>query len=432
MPARNIIKQRMIDLLVISVVVVCVFLGISGCSTGVNTADSEAGNPHISSAALIKMPSSIADSVNFNLTSRQILKDKALAIYDFIRLQNYIVNELVNGEIGSVRFIIESCIADLNWRIIKKLGFYEADSGYSHLVAEYNENKILPYGVLFEYTEPGKEWKVKSRFNGDSTHSKGWVYYFISNPQNLFIDSQEIYVSFDRNELFKTVEVEIDHKVLVDTGFITESFKYSFYQKEAIIHISGSSYHPFMTGILPDTTGHCYTYTAVVDTNENRAVVNLGLPPAVYADTTLLFTKYGVANIYGNVFINEVKKLPDDTAKMIIVTSYKDSLPVDSILIKMILGTITLHDASEIDSMEVDDFIFFLELNSKINDEILQEEYLNLLWILRLTQPVYFDKDGYVDNGETPPSEFVELAKIKFNRPLIIPLSVKELNIEIK
>ncbi len=414
--------------------VIAFFLN-GGCSIN-PLADSEAGNPSvISTAALINMPSSLANPFvrpeGRNLAGSPNSEDEAENIYSFILLQNYFVNELINGDILSVRWLIEEYIAKLPWNIIKKMpGGYIEDSATYHFEAIYNENQELPYYTLVEYTLPGSEWTLKASFNGSAEYPKGWVYYFINAPEDNRTDSLEILVSFEKNETYRQLDVKIDQKVLVDTGDIAESFIYLLYEQNGIVHLSGSTYHPYLDSILGDTVGYCYTYTAVADTFRNQSVVNLGLPPATYPDTTLLFTEYGITNIYGRVFIDYEIKTLDDSSKMILATSFKDSFTILEILTDT---TITLRPPSDADSMTVDDLIYYLELNKNIllflSDEE-KAEYIALLWILKLRQPVYFSFLGYAGNGDIPPLGFAAIAAIKCNRPLLIPLEVKELVIE--
>lgn len=413
-----------------SIVVIFIILFYERCT--LNVVDSEAGNPSvISSNALINLPSSIADAPGIAAEKRFDGIDEAEKIYNFIRLQNYFVNELINNEEFGVRHIIKDFLAKLPWKFIMDNGNYIADSSTFHFEAIYDTNAALPYIVLIQDTLPGYEWIVKAAFNGSSENPKGWVYYFIGTPEDERTDSLEILVSFDKNNIRRLLDVEIDQKLLVDTGDLAQSFKYSLYEENGIIHLSGCSYHPYLDSIIKDTTGYCYTYTAVADTIKNQAVVNLGLPPASYPETTLLFTEYGVANIFGRAFIDYGIMTLEDTVKMIVVTSYKESLTIEKIFKMLADSTLTLHDASEINDMTVEDLKYFLELNSNISDEELKKEYAGLLWILKLTQPVYFNANGYAGNGETVPVGFEALAAIECNRPPFTPSKVKELSIGI-
>ena len=194
--------------------------------------------------------------------------------------------------------------------------------------------------------EPSSYWKIKSHFNGSAQYPKGWVYYFIDAPVDIRTDSLELLVFFEKAQTYRTMDIQIDQKLLVPDKNLAQSFKYSWFEQNGIIHLSGSSYHPFMDSILTNVTGYCYSYTAVIDTQNNLSKVNLGIPPADYNDTLLLFTDYGIANIYGNYFINYEIPLLNDSLKMILATSYEDSLTVEQIyyhlytyeLVSQILG----------------------------------------------------------------------------------------------
>jgi len=401
-------------------------------------ADSEAGNPVIlSSTALINIPTSLASAAIERNTDQPFTRpagnDKARDIYSFIRLQNFYVNELVNGNSLSVKWLIEHYIAKLPWKLIRLNGSLSSDSSLYHFEAHYDPDSALPYSATISYSLPGSEWVVKTAFNGSEKTPKGWVYYFFNAPQDNRTDSCEILVSFEKTGTCKLLEVAIDQKLLVDTGDLAQSFKYSLCQENRILHLSGSSYHPFMDSILGDTMGYCYTYTAVADTLLNRAVVNLGLPPASYADTTLLFTSYGIADIYGRYFIaHEINNL-SDTSKMILSTSFKDSMSILQILDTLIKDpNFKLRPASDADSMTVADLIFYLELNKNILPLLtLQDQikYMELLWILKLRQPVYFTWLGYAGNGDKIPAGFEAIAATTCNRPRFIPLSIKEMKI---
>ena len=427
-------KMKYRTVLSLVIAISAIFLHV-GCSLN-PLADSEAGNPTvISTAALINMPTSLADSSIITLRmdiADWASEDEAENIYEFIRLQNYFVNELINGDVLSIRWLIKQYIAKLPWGIIKKLPQgYLYDSLYYHSEAIYYASSALPYSVLIEYTLPGSEWILKAKFNDDPKYPKGWIYYFMNAPEDNRTDSLEVLVSFDKSASFRRLYIEIDQRVLVDTSDIAQSFMYALYEQGGIVHLSASTYHPYLDSILGDTVGYCYTYTAVADTIKNKAVVNLGLPPATYADTALLFTKYGISNIYSRVFIDYEIKTLDDSSKMILATSFKDSVTVLEILTDT---TITLRPPSDADSMTVDDLIFYLELNKNILPFLSLEDkikYMALLWIIKLTQPVYFNEGGYVGNGETVPSGFEEIAQTHCICPLFIPVNVKELTIDI-
>jgi hypothetical protein len=408
---------------------VFVLLFFESCSIG-RIADSEAGNPVITAGVLINMPSSLASALK-----RAPTADQAEDIYTGIRLQNYWVNQLVNGQFPSARWLIEEYIAKLPWEIIKATGDFHTDSSLYIYEASYNADLPLPYRAHIRYTLPGSEWSVTTVFNGDNEQPKGWIYFFLNAPVDNRTDSVKTLLSFEKVGDTRLLNVKIRQKLLVDTGDIAQSFIYSLSEQKGIIHLSAASYHPYLDSILDDTVGYCYTYTAVADTNVNRAVVNLGLPPAVYPDSMLVFTEYGIASIYGRYFINyEIKNL-DDSCKMILATSFKDSMTVLEIIDTIAKDpNFPLRPASDADAMTVDDLIFYLELNKGIwflltpQDQI---KYIALLWILKLRQPVYFSFLGYVGNGEQVPIGFKTIAAIKCDRAVHIPRNVRDLVIDI-
>ncbi len=406
------------------------FIILNGSCAKNPVADSEAGNPVvISTSALINLPSSISDvQKEGNLRSGI----EAESIYNFIREQNYFVNELVNGEYLSIRQII-NYIATFPWQHIKKVLEYTVNTDTTLFSASYSPTDSFPYKVNIENIIVGAESVIQAEFNGDSVNPKGFVYYSLANTLNPLTDSLKIKVTFNKYDSYRTLDIKIVQNLTIDTGDIAKSFIYSWYEKEGMIHMSGSSYHPFIKGILTDTVGYCYTYTAVVDTLKNRAVVKLAIPPGSYADSAHMFTTYGVADMFGKACINELKKpTTDDSIKMVIVTSYKDSLNLDTISYKLKNDTtFTLHDKSEIDSMTLSDLKSFLLINRKITNRELKLKYAIILWLIKLAQPVYFDERGYRGNGKhLIPSGFETIKDISCTRPVIIPKHVKELVIQ--
>lgn len=414
----------------------CTFALLAGCSLN-PVADSEAGNPSvISTAALIEIPSSLikTGTNDFNRQQRIIEDDPAESLYDIVRFHNYFVNELVNGDSNSVRVFINQFIAKLPWKQIEEIGSYIADSAYFHFEATYKAAEQLPCTVLIENKLPFVGWKIMTAFNGNPKFPVGWLYYFTDYTGDLRTDSLSMLVYFGKNATMKTVTVLIDQKIVIPTENIAQSFVYSIYESNDIVHLSGSAYHPYLDSILDDTIGYCFTYGSVADRKDNRAVVNLGLPPSVYNDTALIYsdTGYGIEAVIGRCFIDyEIDPL-SDTLKMILATSYCDTLTIEQILIKMAIDTsFKLHDPSETDSMTIEDLKFFLELNKNISNVQIKKEYAKLLWILKLNQPVYYDITGYAGNGETVPAGFETIAAIDCNRPRFIPSAVAALTITV-
>ena len=416
-------KRRLGNILALLSVTILLLLLFENCSTDV--ADSEAGNPIITADVLINMPRSLADTTIIPPA------DLADGIYAGIRLHNYSVNRLVNGEYLSVKWLINTYVANLPWEHIKSVGGYTSDSSVFIYEASYNANLPLPYRAHIRYTLPGSEWSVTTSFNDDTENPKGWLYYFIDAPLDNRTDSVKILVSYEKKSNIRFLDVKIRQKILVDTGDLAQSFIYFLSEQQGIVHLSAATFHPYLDSILDDTVGYCYTYTAVADTNSNRAVVNLGLPPAVYADSVKIFTDYGIASIYGRYFINNEIKTLDDSLKMILATSIKDSMTVLELLDTIIKNpSFPLRPASDADSITVNDLVFYLELNVGIwallspQDQV---KYIALLWILKLEQPVYFNFLGYAGNGDKVPFGFADIAAIKCNRRIHIPRDVRDL-----
>lgn len=415
-------------------VLVCAVCLMVGCSIN-PIADSEAGNPTvISSSALINLPTSIANN-SFTL-KRASQIDKAENIYLLLRLQNYLVNELINGDTLSVRWLIDDFIAQLPWYYIIQAGSYSLDSLTFHFEATYEATRPLPYEVSISYNVPLRGWEMKAAFNGSAEYPEGWIYFLTDYTGDFRTDSLAILVSFEKSATHRVLDIAIDQKLLLPVKDLAQSFQYSWYESLGIVHISGIGYFPYLDSILRDTTGYCYTYTTVVDTQNNLAIVNLGVPPASYADTTLLFTEYGIANAYGKYYINYTIPALDDSSKMILATSYKDTLSLVEIFLKIQSdSTFNLRDASNVDTMTTADLALYLELNRGIIDLISDEptrlKYMELLWILKLKQPVYFNASGYVSNGEIVPSGFEGLAAIPCNRARFIPRNTQDLQIVI-
>ncbi len=397
----------------------------NNCSPDI--ADSEAGNPVITANALINMPSSLASP----LPPKTRTVDKSEDIYQFIRHQNHTVNYLINGPIFSVRWLINAYISKLPWKMIVSQGQFVSDSGFYHFEASYTASDSLPYKAKIDHTQPGAEWSVQAAFNGKPFQPQGWVYYYVKHTAEPQTDSIQILISFSKKNSVRTCDVTIDQKVLTTVGDFAQSFIYTLYENNGVVHLSAASYHPFLDSILVDTVGHCYTYTAVADTNANQAVVKLGLPPASYNDTTLIFTEYGIANLFGRYFINYELAALDDSSKMILATSYKDSLSILAILTLMATNpNFQLRPASEVNTMTVDDLIFYLAINKNILPLLKPQErikYIALLWVLKLRQPVYFSRFGYAGNGETIPLGFEVIAATPCNRGVHIPRQVRDL-----
>lgn len=404
---------------------ICALLAVT-CTSNNPLANSEAGNPTIITEALIDLPSSIADYHSSVVPLRKSNRsDKALHVYDHIRAQTWFVNQLINGDDNSVRHFFNNFIMKLDWKHIKTAGSVEIITDTVTLKASYTETDSFPYTVFMESKGGSEYFKVKTSFGGSDDYPKGY-FYFMYRPVVKVTDSVQIMVHFSKTRNNRTCSVEITQKPLLDTASTAQKFKFLLQDTMGIIHISGTSHHPYSTDILPKVKGYCYTYTAVVDSAANKAKVNLGIAPDTVTDTTLLFSSdingYSIAAIYGKYFINhDIAQLPD-SVKQWIVTSYKDTLSLDIIFLKLLNDTnFTLHPANEIASMTIEDLKFFLYLNRNLDND-----FKKLLWVLRISQPVYFYKNGYAGNGEAP-FGFEALEKIACSQPKMKPLDVKNL-----
>lgn len=399
------------------------------CSTAGLTG-SETGNPTvISSAALIRMPTSLTGFFPVRNT------DNAMSIYNIIRKQNLIVNELVNGEGLSVKKWIMFINDSIPWNYIQQIGSYKDTSPSGvYFEASYKQADSLKYLVVLGTLPPLKIFKIKALFNGSAINPVGWVYYFIGKPDSSYIDSLKIRVDFYRLGTEKKLDVAIVQYINLALATpqqkrdFTRSFKYSLYEENAIIHLSASTCLPYLDSILKDTVGYNYTYTALADTVTNRAIVNLGVPPmsCTSNDSLVIFDTYGIANIYGKAFVYYYIQNLTELQKRIIVTSYKENMRVDTICKKIEGGdTAFLHPSSEIAAMTVSDLKLFLEINKELDPNAFKD----LLWILKLDQPVYFNFLGYVGNGKKVPFGFETLAAIKCNRPIFVPWEVATMTI---
>lgn len=390
----------------IVIIATLILLIIWGCT---NTVDSEVGNPGITTAGLINMPTSVAQS-SFNRATSDIIDET----YSYILDQNHFVNELINGDYnGSVKSLLNE-MATLPWNHIIKWGNYDTTIGTERFAMTYTEGSELPYYVLLSDTTAGNAWKISANVNGDQELIKGEVNYFIENPEEIFADSLFINLEFNKTEKARYLDIKITQSLNPQAsdfdGDEGKSWDYSLYEKNGILHISSGSYHPYITS-FDKNAELCYIYTTVADTLQNLAKVNLSLAPSDYngTDSLILFGTYGTAAAYSSYIIDLFKDSADDTTQMLIVTSYKDSLPIDSILIKAYLDTTyTLHDASEISNMNSDDLNLFLKLNEELSDSDFPVKELQ--WITKISQPIFFDMNGYADNGKVYNPKFNDIA----------------------
>lgn len=385
-----------------------VLIYLASCT---NTVDSEAGNPGITTAGLINMPTSVAQA-----NSSRAAKDAVDDLYSYILDQNYFVNELINGDNpASVKSLLEE-MATLPWEYITKWGNYDTTIGTEKFAMTYTENDTLPYYTFIADTAAGNAWKISASVNGDKEYIMGKVNYFIENPKEIFAESLYINLEFNKTAEGRYLDIKITQKVNPSAsdfaGDEGQSWDYSLFEKDGILHISCGSYHPYIKDFF-ENAELCYIYTTVADTIANLAKVNLSLAPSDYngTDSATLFGTYGAASAYSETIIKLLQDSTDDSTKMIIASSYKDQLPLDSVFIKMTLDpTYTLQSPSVISTMTASDLIIFLEVNENLSTEDFPVS--DLLWLTKLSQPVFFDKDGYADNGSTFDAKFNTIAAI--------------------
>lgn len=379
-----------------------------GCT---NTVDSEAGNPGITTAGLINMPTSVAQT-----SRKRAATDVVEELYSYILDQNYFVNELINGDHdGSVKSLLKE-METLPWDLIVKWGNYDTTIGTERFAMSYSENAALPYNVLISDTAAGNAWKISASVNGDTELIKGKVNYFIENPEEIFSDSLYINLEFEKTEEARYLDIKITHNIDTQAiGFENDegkSWDYSLYEKDGILHISSGSYHPYYK--FPDTNEElCYIYTTVADTLQNLAKVNLSIAPSSYngTDSSALFGTYGAAAAYSSYIIDLLQDSTNDTTKMLIASSYKDSLPLDAIILKLYTDTTyKLQDPSVVSTMTADDLNLFLTLNKDLDAEDFPVG--DLLWLTKISQPVFFDMGGYADNGSVFNEKFNKVAAI--------------------
>lgn len=376
-----------------------------------NTVDSEAGNPGITTAGLINMPTSVAQA-----NRSRAAKDAVDELYSYILDQNYFVNELINGDNpASVKSLLKE-MTTLPWDYITKWGNYDTTIGTEKFAMTYTENAALPYYTFIADTTAGSAWKISASVNGDKEYIKGKVNYFIEKPEEIFAESLYINLEFDKTAEGRYLDIKISQNIdsLASdfTGDEGQSWDYSLYEKDGILHISCGSYHPHLDQFYQNAE-LCYVYTTVADTLANLAKVNLSLAPSDYngTDSATLFGTYGAASAYSNEIIKLLQDSTDESTKMYIASSYKDNLPLDSVYIKDAIDpTYELQDPSVIATMTANDLNTFLLLNEHLSTE--EFPIQELLWLTKLSQPVFFDKNGYADNGSTFDVKFNIIAAI--------------------
>jgi len=388
---------------------------------------------------LIDLPSSIATTkqtqgLHKTTANHDATPEDAIELYDGIREWIGYTDALVHNDTYGVKALITFWRDTLNWAYIEQVGEVSGIEGEYKWTGSFSESRPFAYHLMIQKTSvTGEPVALKIEFNGDFDYPAGKVYYNVDLLDPNATNQAELLIEFEKTADIRSLDLSISADEVLGTE--NEEFqkgKLSLRESGGIVHISGSSYHPNIDSIFPGVTGHCYTFTGVVDTAANQAIIKLGLPPAHYQQNdNTLFTTYGIANAFmSSIMIQEIPLL-NDTLKRLLVTSYKDSMSVEQLLAKIALtGSIDfLHEASEIVSMTNDDFMYLLKINENISDPEARADIASILWISALEQPVYFNSIGYVGNGSVVPSGFGNLASIDCSIAPFAPSSVRDLTI---
>ncbi len=409
---------------------------LSQCSnpSSVSTPDTETRSfANLSSDLLIELPPSIAkEPVSGALAKQAATTNLPKDIYEPIRAYIGFANFLVNNNQIGVKALIGFWRDTLDWGYIRQVGTATGSEGIYTWTASYDSTIELAYKLIVtrnDITE--KPVVLKIDFNGRFIFAKGRVYYNAGLFENIDNDSLKIAVSFERNVKSRFVDVEItgcDRKKIDDPSNI----KISLMEKDKLIQVSGSSYHPEMDSIMASVKGHCYTFSGIADPVADKSIVNLGLPPASYnKNDGALFSTYGIAEMWTSSIIQ--KEIPKmlDSLKMFIVTSYTKDMTIEQILTSLFTspGSFQLLPADSINSITPDQLQEFLKINESISAPIIRAQLNAILWLSEITQPVYFNWIGYAGNGATVPAGFTYLSNVTVDLDAVVPSSMVTLTI---
>ncbi len=420
----------------------------AGCGDGLTGTGSEAGNSsmaYLTRDLFVKLPTALADSVpssyQKSLAKRADDCDSpydAIELYDGVRWYCDFADELVHNDEFGVAAIVTGSLTDIPWDYIRDVGSWTGDENGFRYTAGYDANAVYPYQVQVDNIGMADDpVALTVAFNGSEDTPAGRVYYLLDAWEGVYTDSVQLACEFAEDAAgVKYLDIDIVVGREPAGKDAASTLKFSYLERDGIVHVSGCSYHPHLDSILPDTVGHCYVFTGVADTLANEAVVNLGLPPGTYDDNdAALYTEYGIANLYARYALHyEIPQL-DDTLKQWVATSYARSLSIDSIYLRIAQGYWTadsLEPASTIDDMTVDDLKAYLALNQDISDLEARAELLALQWLVLLDQPVFFDALGYAGNGPAPadiPPGFEQLAAIDPELASFVPSEVAALTL---
>lgn len=409
---------------------------LSQCSnpSSVTSDDKEARSfANLSSDLLIELPPSIAKEPSSGSLAKQAATTNLPGdIYEPIRAYIGFANFLVNNNKIGVKALIGFWRDTLDWSYIRQVGTATGSEGIYTWTASYDSTIELAYKLIVTRNDlAGKPVVLKIDFNGRFILAKGRVYYNVGLFEDDANDSVKIAVAFERNVKSRFVDVEItgcDRNNIDDPSNI----KISLMEKDNLIQVSGSSYHPEMDSIMAGVKGHCYTFSGIADPVADKSIINLGLPPANYnKNDGTLFSTYGIAEMWTSSIIQKEIPKMSDTLKSIIVTSYTKDLTVEQILTSIITapGSLQLMPADSINSITPDQLQEFLKINESISLPIIRAQLNAILWLSEVTQPVYFNWIGYAGNGATVPAGFTYLSKVAVDLDAVVPSSMVTLTI---
>jgi hypothetical protein len=408
---------------------------LSQCSnpSSVSPVDNEIKSfSNLTSDVLINLPSSIAKDPSTVLSKRSDVNSVPGVIYDGIRAYIGFADFLINNDKMGVKAMISFWRDTLDWAYVRQVGTATGSEGIYTWSASYDSTIELSYTLVVTRNDIDKKPVVlKIDYNGRLLLAKGRVYYNFGLFERTENDSLRIAVLFERKVGSRFVDVEItgcERKKIDDPSNV----KIALFEKDNLIQVSGSSYHPEMDSIINGVKGHCYTFIGIADPVADKSIINLGLPPADYAkNDAALFSTYGIAEMWmSSIIQKEIPKL-SDTVKSVIVTSYTNNITIEQIVLSMQTspGSITLLPPDAINSITPEQLKKFLKINESISAPLIRAEFNAILWLSEITQPVYFNRFGYAGNGTTVPAGFAYLNNAAVDLDPVVPNSMVTLTI---
>jgi hypothetical protein len=395
---------------------------------------SEAGNSSrialLSDSLLVNIPTSATGDSSMVLAKRTAVRQKTLELYDSIRGYIGFANKLVQDEHLGIKKLIVSFRDSLPWDKIEKAGSITGVFDGLLWKASYDDGNEYPYQLSVALPAKPAEKLFTLIFNGSESAPAGQAYYRFDLLDSLKVKKPlKVKVSFNASNGTRQMDVRVESDSIL--GNSTNGFKkvsLQLIEKSGVLHLSGGAYHPQLLDLIPDTVEYCYEFYGLVDMMNNRSILYAGLPPAsIDSNDLTLLSKYSIASIMARRSIREDFRTLNDTLKRCVVTSYKDSLSLLHIFDSVrVAGLDWLRPVKEFETITVEDFFFFFELNRSVNDE----NFRKILVLLELAkQPIYFDRTGYIANGERVPDAFISLAAIKCLLSIQKPRAVRDLTV---